>query len=113
MIAERWVAGLHDPKPIAFTRVCAGPPVSPLALPGPGGRAIVTSTMVDPIAIPDRLNMAQWFLDARIDEGLGDKTAIYYEDEQVTYQMDLRQRFDDFDLQGEVNKMLGLAEPSK
>ncbi|MCA9696495.1 MAG: AMP-binding protein, partial [Myxococcales bacterium] len=30
------------------------------------------------ITIPDRLNMAQWFLDARLDEGLGDKTAIYY-----------------------------------
>ena len=31
-----------------------------------------------PIEIPDRLNMAQWFLDRRLDEGLGDKTAIYY-----------------------------------
>jgi benzoate-CoA ligase len=31
-----------------------------------------------PITIPDRLNMAQWFLDARLDEGLGDKTAVYY-----------------------------------
>lgn len=30
------------------------------------------------ITIPDRLNMAQWFLDARLDEGLGDKTAVYY-----------------------------------
>jgi benzoate-CoA ligase family protein len=41
--------------------------------------------LVEPIAIPDRLNMAQWFLDARVEEGLGDKTAIYYRDEQVTY----------------------------
>jgi benzoate-CoA ligase len=31
-----------------------------------------------PITIPDRLNMAEWFLDARLDEGLGDKTAVYY-----------------------------------
>jgi benzoate-CoA ligase len=31
-----------------------------------------------PITVPDRLNMAEWFLDRRLDEGLGDKTAIYY-----------------------------------
>lgn len=31
-----------------------------------------------PITIPDRLNMAEWFLDARLDEGFGDKTAVYY-----------------------------------
>lgn len=31
-----------------------------------------------PITIPDRLNMAQWFLDARLDEGLGDKIAVHY-----------------------------------
>jgi benzoate-CoA ligase len=31
-----------------------------------------------PITIPDRLNMAEWFLDARLEEGLGDKTAIHY-----------------------------------
>ena len=31
-----------------------------------------------PITIPDRLNMAEWFLDARLDEGLGDKTAVLY-----------------------------------
>ncbi|PRP93242.1 Benzoate--CoA ligase [Enhygromyxa salina] len=30
------------------------------------------------IKIPDRLNMAEWFLDRRLEEGLGDKTAIYY-----------------------------------
>ncbi|NVB36486.1 benzoate-CoA ligase family protein [Pseudenhygromyxa sp. WMMC2535] len=30
------------------------------------------------ITIPDRLNMAQWFLDARLDEGLGDATALIY-----------------------------------
>ncbi|WP_052552057.1 benzoate-CoA ligase family protein [Enhygromyxa salina] len=30
------------------------------------------------IEIPDRLNMAEWFLDRRLDEGLGDKTAIHY-----------------------------------
>ena len=34
--------------------------------------------MAAPIELPDRLNMAQWFLDARIDEGLGDKTALLY-----------------------------------
>jgi benzoate-CoA ligase len=42
-----------------------------------------------PIDLPDRLNMAQWFLDARLDEGLGDKTAIYFHDrgetEEVSY----------------------------
>ena len=41
--------------------------------------------MSTPIEIPDRLNMAEWFLDARLEEGLGDKTAIYYEDTEVTY----------------------------
>jgi len=30
------------------------------------------------ITIPDRLNMAQWFLDDRLEEGLGDKTAVLY-----------------------------------
>ena len=41
--------------------------------------------MTDPIVVPDRLNMAEWFLDARLEEGLGDKTAIYYRDEEVSY----------------------------
>ncbi len=30
------------------------------------------------ISVPDRLNMVEFFLDARLGEGLGDKTAIYY-----------------------------------
>ncbi|MGB1699506.1 MAG: AMP-binding protein, partial [Nannocystaceae bacterium] len=38
-----------------------------------------------PIQIPDRLNMAEWFLDARVAEGLGDKTAVYYGDETYSY----------------------------
>jgi benzoate-CoA ligase len=38
-----------------------------------------------PISIPDRLNMAEWFLDARLAEGRGDKTAVYYRDERHTY----------------------------
>lgn len=41
--------------------------------------------MPAPIVVPDRLNMAEWFLDARLAEGLGDKTAIYCGDAQVTY----------------------------
>jgi benzoate-CoA ligase len=41
--------------------------------------------MSDPIDVPDRLNMAHWFLDARVEEGLGDKTAIYYRDQRVTF----------------------------
>lgn len=41
--------------------------------------------MSEPIVIPDRLNMAEWFLDRRLDEGLGDKTAIYFGDREVTY----------------------------
>ncbi|MEZ4381808.1 MAG: benzoate-CoA ligase family protein [Nannocystaceae bacterium] len=35
--------------------------------------------------IPDRLNMAEWFLDARLAEGRGDKTAIYYRDQEISY----------------------------
>jgi len=38
-----------------------------------------------PIDVPDRLNMAEWFLDARLAEGLGDKTAVYYRDQQISY----------------------------
>jgi benzoate-CoA ligase len=38
-----------------------------------------------PIVVPDRLNMAEWFLDARLAEGLGDKTAIFYGDQQISY----------------------------
>jgi benzoate-CoA ligase len=34
--------------------------------------------MGDAITIPDRLNMAEWFLDRRLDEGLANKTAIHY-----------------------------------
>lgn len=32
----------------------------------------------DPIVIPDRLNMVEFFLDARIEEGRGDQVAIHY-----------------------------------
>jgi benzoate-CoA ligase len=39
----------------------------------------------DAIVVPDRLNMAHWFLDRRVEEGLGDKTAIYCGEQQVTY----------------------------
>ncbi len=41
--------------------------------------------MSTPIEIPDRLNMADWFLDARVREGLGDKTAVYYRDQKLSY----------------------------
>ncbi len=41
--------------------------------------------MAEPIRVPDRLNLATWFLDDRLAEGLGDKTAIYFEDQQITY----------------------------
>jgi len=34
--------------------------------------------MSEPIVVPDRLNMATWFLDARVDEGLGNEVAAYY-----------------------------------
>jgi benzoate-CoA ligase len=41
--------------------------------------------MAEPIEIPDRLNMATWFLDERLAEGLGDEIAVYYEDRSFTY----------------------------
>jgi len=41
--------------------------------------------MTDAIRIPDRINMAEWFLDARLAEGRGDRTAIYYRDQEITY----------------------------
>ena len=40
-----------------------------------------------PIDLPERLNMAQWFLDARLDEGLGDKTAIYFHEHGQTHEV--------------------------
>jgi benzoate-CoA ligase len=40
-----------------------------------------------PIDLPDRLNMAQWFLDARLDEGLGDRTAIYFHEHGETHEV--------------------------
>lgn len=38
--------------------------------------------MGEPIEIPDRLNMATWFVDDRIAEGKGDAPAIHYHPEQ-------------------------------
>jgi benzoate-CoA ligase family protein len=40
---------------------------------------------VEPIVVPDRLNMVTWFLDARLDEGLGDKVAVLHGERAVTY----------------------------
>jgi acyl-coenzyme A synthetase/AMP-(fatty) acid ligase len=37
------------------------------------------------ISFPEQFNMATYFLDDRIEEGLGDKTAIYYKDQTYTY----------------------------
>jgi benzoate-CoA ligase len=37
------------------------------------------------ISFPERFNMASYFLDDRVREGLGDKVAVYYEDKQYTY----------------------------
>ncbi len=41
--------------------------------------------MADPIRVPDRLNLATWFLDDRLDEGLGDKAAIFFQDQAISY----------------------------
>ncbi|HGG57470.1 MAG TPA: hypothetical protein ENK31_06715, partial [Nannocystis exedens] len=43
------------------------------------------TTMTDAIRIPDRINMTEWFLDARLAEGRGDRVAIYYRDQQISY----------------------------
>jgi benzoate-CoA ligase family protein len=37
------------------------------------------------ISFPDRFNMASYFLDDRIEEGRGDKVAVFFEDRQYTY----------------------------
>jgi benzoate-CoA ligase family protein len=37
------------------------------------------------IAFPERFNMATYFLDHNIEEGRGDKVAVYYRDEKYTY----------------------------
>lgn len=34
--------------------------------------------MSEPIVVPDRLNMVSWFLDARVEEGLGEHVAVHY-----------------------------------
>ncbi len=41
--------------------------------------------MSDPIVVPDRLNLASWFLDDRLAEGRGDRVAVYFGDEAITY----------------------------
>ncbi len=37
------------------------------------------------VSFPERFNMAEYFLDERIEQGYADKTAVYYEDRQYTY----------------------------
>jgi benzoate-CoA ligase family protein len=37
------------------------------------------------ISFPEKFNMATYFLDNNIEEGRGDKVAVYYRDEQYTY----------------------------
>ena len=37
------------------------------------------------ITFPEKFNMATYFLDHNIEEGRGDKVAVYYRDEQYTY----------------------------
>ncbi len=37
------------------------------------------------IRFPERFNMATYFLDDRIEEGFGDKVAVYFKDEKYTY----------------------------
>src|SRR6185295_14559858 len=37
------------------------------------------------VSFPERFNMAGYYLDNRIDEGLGDRVAVYYEDKRFTY----------------------------
>lgn len=61
-----------------------------------------------PLEIPESLNMADWFLFARLREGLGDKTAILCGDERLTYKnvADLAARF------GNVLRDLGV-EPEQ
>ena len=37
------------------------------------------------VSFPEQFNMATYFLDDRIKEGLGDRIAIYYKDRTYTY----------------------------
>jgi acyl-coenzyme A synthetase/AMP-(fatty) acid ligase len=37
------------------------------------------------VRFPEQFNMATYFLDDRIKEGLGDKVAVYYKDQTYTY----------------------------
>jgi benzoate-CoA ligase family protein len=37
------------------------------------------------ISFPDRFNMASYFLDDRIEEGRGDRIAVFFQDQQYTY----------------------------
>ena len=61
-----------------------------------------------PITIPDRLNMAEWFLDARLDEGLGDKTAVYYPGQSVGRGSDPARELSYADLVGESCRVTNL-----
>ena len=55
------------------------------------------------ISFPEQFNMATYYLDDRIKEGLGDKLAVYCEDQKYTYA----------DVQGMANRvgnvLLGLG----
>ena len=42
--------------------------------------------MSESITVPDRVNMVDFFLDDRVREGRAEKTAIYYGEDQITYQ---------------------------
>ena len=46
------------------------------------------------VSFPERFNMAGYYLDDRIDEGFGDRVAVYFEDRQFTYR----------DVQGMANR---------
>ncbi len=37
------------------------------------------------VSFPERFNMATYFLGDRIEEGFGDKVAVYFKDEKYTY----------------------------
>ncbi len=44
-------------------------------------------TVVDPVvAVPEKFNAASFFVDRHLDEGRGDRVAIFYEGRRVTYQ---------------------------
>src|SRR5437899_1826776 len=38
-----------------------------------------------PVSVPETFNVAEYFIDRNLDEGRGDRIAVFFQDQQITY----------------------------